>query len=393
MPFTGTTFAYTNPTGATGAAAGQVVQSAVWDQVHTDLSSAITQVFAQEVSMTTFRNFIAPNGSFEVWQRDAGATASISVAAGSTLYTADRWYLSTSATAANELMYVSAVTGLVSQSRLAAKLIRASGQTGVSPVVFSYPLDTPEIVRMRGLKVSFQMLAQTGALWTPANGTFTAILYLGTGAVAKRNATPYTNETQGFAISTNLAAASAVTAISGSSSAIIPITTTQAELQISWTPVGTAGATDSIVFDDVMIEGQNSSGVWTPTNYDRIPFENELTLCKRFFQKSFDYSTAPLAAAGLVNAFSAVAVATQALNFWWDLPVELRVAPGTVTTYNPLQSGTNWESVSLSVDSASVAVNVRTSNAGSKGITIMSTTSGAVTNTVCYIHAVVDAGI
>ena len=45
MPFTGTTFSYTNPGGATGATAGQVVQSTVWDQIHTDIQSALTNVY------------------------------------------------------------------------------------------------------------------------------------------------------------------------------------------------------------------------------------------------------------------------------------------------------------------------------------------------------------
>lgn len=42
MPFNGIT--YTPPTGAENAAPGQVVQSAVWDAIFTDISAALTQV-------------------------------------------------------------------------------------------------------------------------------------------------------------------------------------------------------------------------------------------------------------------------------------------------------------------------------------------------------------
>ncbi len=390
MPFTGTTFAYTNTSGATGAVAGQVVQSAVWDQIHTDLQNALNQIYPQQVSMVDFRNFLHANGGFEVWQRDAGTIASISVGASTLLYTADRWYMQTGA---NQVSLVKAVTGLSNPSQLAARVQRNSGQTGITSVVFAFPFDTPEIQLMRGYKVTFTALVQTGANWSPASGAFTATLYLGTGGVAKRNATPYAGETQAFQLSTNLAAGSAVTAITASSSAIVPTTTAQAELQFAWTPVGTAGTSDFIIFDDVMIEPQTSSGTWASTNFDRLPFEIELYFCKRHYQKSFSYGTAPVAAAGLLGAFSTLAVATQALMFYWDYPVEMRVDTGAITTFNPTQTGANWESISLSVDSTSVAVNVRTSNANSKGVTIMSTVSGAVTNTVCYIQAQVDAGI
>lgn len=45
MPFSGNT--YTPPTGSENAAAGQVVQSAVWNAIFTDLASALTQVMNQ----------------------------------------------------------------------------------------------------------------------------------------------------------------------------------------------------------------------------------------------------------------------------------------------------------------------------------------------------------
>jgi hypothetical protein len=45
MPFSGNT--YTPPAGAESAAPGQVVQSAVWDAIFTDLASALTQVMNQ----------------------------------------------------------------------------------------------------------------------------------------------------------------------------------------------------------------------------------------------------------------------------------------------------------------------------------------------------------
>ena len=86
------------------------------------------------------------------------------------------------------------MTALSNASLLAGKVLRNSGQTGITAYTFGYPLDTDEVVAMRGSKVSLSFLAKTGANWSPTNGTFTASLYVGTGAVAKR-AGGFTSET------------------------------------------------------------------------------------------------------------------------------------------------------------------------------------------------------
>ena len=391
MPFTGNTFSYTNPTGAESATPGQVVQSAVWDQIHVDLANAINQTYAQVVAGVSIRNLMASNGGFEVWQRTNGGTgASIAITASTLSYTADRWYIQTGA---NQAFTIAAATGLNGQSLIAGKVQRNSGQTGITAVAFAFPFDTPEIVHMRGLKLNFSMLVQTGANWSPTSGTFSVTLYYGTGAVGKRNATPYTNEAQGFTVSTNLAAGSAVTAISAATSVVIPTTTTQMELQIAWTPVGTAGTNDFITFDDFQLEPIGSTLAWAPTNYDRIPFQMELELCKRFYQKTFDYSVAPAQGAGALNALSALAVATQRVVLYWEFPVELRTTPA-ITSYNPAGATANMELYSLGSDTGtSVAVNVNSTLGGSKAIVFYSTTSGGTTNQIAMLQAQADSSI
>lgn len=391
MPISGNTFSYTNPTGATSAAAGQVVQSAVWNQIHTDLANAVNQVYAQEVAGITFRNFMCDNGTFEIWQRtNGGSSASVSVAASTLAYTADRWYLQTGV---NQAYTVSAVPGLAGAAFIAGKVQRTAGQTGITQIVFAYPFDQPEIVRMLGYKLNVSMLVSTGANWSPASGTFTVILYYGTGAPAKRNATPYAGEVQGFAISTNLAAGSGTTAIAGSTAVVIPANTTQMELQIAWTPVGTAGATDSITFDDVQLEAQNSALAWAPTAYDRIQQNIELIFCKRHYQKTMDYSVSPSTASPL-NALSALAVATQRTVFYWEYPIEMRAVPA-ILTLNPMTvSSPNAELFSLGADSGtSVAVSVNSTLGSTKAITFYTTTSGGTTNQIMMLQAIADAGI
>lgn len=386
MPFSGSTF--TGPTGSTNAAPGQIVQSAVWNNINTDYATALTMLMSQLVSEISNRNALWMNGGLEVWQRGAGSSASIAVGASTTAYTADRWYL---ATAANQASVVSAQTGLTTPSQLCARVLRNAAQTGTGAMYFAYPLDTDEILRLRGSKVSFTAAVRAGANWSPASGTLTVNLYVGTGSVGKRGGTPYTSETTVLTIATNLTAGGAVTTITGSSSAALPATATQAELQFTWTPVGTAGATDYFEVDDVQIESQLSASTWTPQNYDRIPFPIMLQGCKRHFQKTFPYGTAPAQAVNSVsNALSAAGNATRRLMVNWELPIELR-ATGTVTTYSPYTGATaNWYDFTAS---ASVAVSVDANGNGTKGVVIYSTTSGAGDNDICFIHAVTDAGI
>jgi hypothetical protein len=75
--------------------------------------------------------------------------------------------------------------------------------------------------------------------------------------------------------------------------------------------------------------------VATPIQY--VPFEEELARCMRYYQKSFNYATAPAQNVG--TGFGTVAMGSQVtstapITFTFPLEVALRTA-ATVTTYNP----------------------------------------------------------
>jgi len=384
MPFSGNTF--TNVSGATTAVAGDVIQSATWDNIHTDYATAFTQLMSQLTSGITNRNALYMNGGLEVWQRGAGSSASISVAASTLAYTADRWYLQTGA---NQASVVSAQTGLTNGSPLCGRVLRTAGQTGTTVVVFAYPLDTDEIYRLRGSKISFTCKVKAGATWSPASGTLQTILYVGTGAVGKRNATPYTNETTVLSISTNLTAGGSVTTITGNSSAVLPTTTTQAELQFAWTPVGTAGATDSIDIDDVQIEAQLSSSTWTPTDYDRLAFFDMYTACQRHYYKTFHYTTAPVAGSTVQGALSFISQAVTRGGIYIQFPVKMRTTPG-YGTLNPSVNNANWRNITSGNDST--ATGDPNGTLSDSTVQVISATVTAVDQTL-LIHLVASAGI
>src|SRR5437899_3651701 len=209
-----------------------------------------SHVFTAEAGPYSWRNIMGDNGGFEVWQRGAGGSASIAVGASSTAYTADRWYLTTGA---NQASVVAAVANLTNGSNLAGKVTRNSGQTGTGVMTLGYPLDTDEIFRMRGGKVTISGIAKAGVNWSAASGTITMTLYTGTGAVGKRGG-GFTGETNVVSASINLSANNTALFPTTTGAGAIAGNATQAELQFTWTPTGTAGADDSITLDDIQLE-------------------------------------------------------------------------------------------------------------------------------------------
>jgi len=388
MPFGANSATFANVSGASNAVAGDIVQSAVWDNIHIDYSAAFTQVMSQLISMTTCRNALYMNGGFEVWQRGAGSSASIAVAGSTIAYTADRWYLN--AQGAQQASVVSAQAGLTNGSNLAGRVLINNGQLGTSQMIFGYPLDTDEIARLRGSKVSFTATVKAGANWSPTSGTLVVTVYCGTGAVGKRNVTPYTNETTALTISTNLTPGGAVTTITGNSSAVIPTTTTQMEMQFSWNPSGTTGVANSFDVDDVQLEPQTSATTWTPTAYDRLPFWEMYTACQRHYYKSFNYGVAPAQAAGGAGAWMwGSQVANIAFAMQITFPVVMRVT-ASVTSFNPTNANANWNNLTSTADiTASIDPNTRVSQTQ---VVITGVSVSAAAQNV-GIHVTASAGI
>lgn len=329
----------------------------------------------------SWRNVLIDNGSFEVWQRGAGAGASFSVGASTTQYTADRWYI---ATGANQASTVAAVAGITNGSNLAAKITRNSGQTGIGTYTFGFPLDTDEVARMRGNKVTISATVKSGANWSPSSGTITMTLYVGTGAVAKRGA-GFSGETNVVSQSASMLVNTTVAIAATTSAAAVPASSTQGELQFTWTPVGTAGADDSITLDDVQVEVTTIGSA-----FERASFDICLQKCKRHFWKSFLYGTAPAQNAGVgTGELQSAAGKTTLGGIFPRNPVSMRATPGTITTYNPAAGNAAIRDETAPGDTTGTAV----ANATTEGFQITATGGiGAAGNTL-GVHVTVDAGI
>lgn len=361
--------------------------SAVWNAIFTDLAAALTQLATQANTTPTWANIMSGNGGFNIWQRGAGAAASFSVNASTTQYTADRWYITTGA---NQASVVAAATGLTAAAppSHAAKITRTAGDVGVTPIVFGYPLTADEVYRLRGQIVSFSGAAKAGANWSPASGTFTINLFIGTGTAQKAGAAGanFSGLTTPLSISVNLAAGASNTAISGTSSGTVATNATQGELQVTWTPVGTAGTDDSITFDQFcLVTGA------VVVQFTDIPFDLALRECKRFYRKSFPYGTAPAQNAGVSGAVAVMSQSVAArIAIYVNLePIEM-YATASFMSYNPSGATANW--LDFTVGTASVAASFDINNPSPKGFTIFGATA-ANANDYMVIHYSADAGL
>jgi len=372
---------YDQVPGAVTAVAGQTIQSAVWDNIHGDVGTALQEIAQLVLEGRAFRNVLSPNGGLEVWQRGAGSSAVISVPASTTAYTADRWYL---ATGANQAHTVSAVAGIVAGSMLAAAIQRTAAQTGTGLVTFGFPLSTEEVVMLRGQQIALNMFVSTGAAWSPLNGTVHVDFYVGTGNPAKRGG-GFPNENHVLSVSSNVAAGSGATNLVGVSSGTVPITATAGELQITWTPNGTAGATDTLNIDDVQL---------TPAgfefSYDRLPFQVMLEMCKRHYRKTFPYNVAPAQGAGIPGSLSFMSQAAAQFGVYWQFEPNALRTTAAYTTFNPQGTSSNWQDIT---GAASIAVSVDTANGSSPSGVLIYGVSVSAADHLVYIQAVADASI
>jgi hypothetical protein len=264
------------------------------------------------------RNIIGRMGGLEVWQRGS----SVAVAASSTLYTADGWYL---ANGANQASTVSRQSGLTDTSTFSARVQRNSGQTGTGTMIFAYPLDTDEIARMRNRKVTLSFSIIGGANFSPASGAVSVNLYCGTGASpAKRGGSSYTGESS--AISSTVNVTGSTQRIVLHSAAVVPSNTTQAELRLAFVPSGTAGAADYLQIDDVQIEETPIAASENP-RFDVEPLHDVLARCQRHYYRlnAADGTTNTRRILNVLQSFST----TQAWGVSLFLPQDMRSTPTT----------------------------------------------------------------
>ena len=247
-----------------------------------DVTGTGTGSFATTLTYTFPGRNRLINGDAQVWQRGAGGSASIAVAASTTSYTADRWQL---ATGANQAYHVIQAAGATSGSFL-FQVQRDSGQTGTGAVLFCSSLPRGFCIGAAGNIITLSFKALSGANYSPTSGALGVKVYSGTGSID-------ISGINGAFTGTANAISQTATLTGGSqnftySSSALGSTVTQLAVEFSMTPTGTAGANDWFQVTDVQLEVSPKQ-----TPFDRLSFHEQKFRCLPFYQKSFNYNRAP----------------------------------------------------------------------------------------------------
>jgi hypothetical protein len=234
-----------------------------------------------------FRNMVGRNGGLEIWQRGA----SIAVPASSpTFYTADGFYM---ITGANQACTASRQAGLNVNSRYCGRFQRNSGQIGTTPIGLGFPLDTNELIRMRGKRVILFFTYSTGTNWSA--GSLGWNLIFGQGAVpTKRGFGSYVGETIPLTGSVVATPATGATQVFSAVSSVIDSAATQCDLVLVWTPTGSAGANDWVQIDDLQVMEVPAGFTDTASlTFERAPILADYQRCAAFYEKSYAIDEAP----------------------------------------------------------------------------------------------------
>lgn len=113
-------------------------------------------------------------------------------------------------------------------------------------------------------------------------------------------------------------------------------------------------------------------------------YNTELDLCRKFYKKTFDVTTAPIQNVGNVSGALAGIGINDAVGpaVYW--PLNMWKAGATITTYNPTVADANWRNRANATSNTAVV-----DTATSEGVSIYSSTQ--VGTDYFYIHAVADA--
>lgn len=265
----------TDPTLTKPALNGAEIWPAVQGSADAGITPATLRAYVWGGAGPALRNVAGRAGDFEVWQRGA----SVAVPASTSAYTCDGWYLITTA---NQASVVDRVAGLSNGSRYAARVRRNAGQTGTGAIIFAMPLDEWEVALLAGKLFVLSATLKAGANFSPTSGTVTVRAYAGTGASpAKRGGSAYTGEVTVATGTANLTPGGAAVTVQVGGGSTLGTNLGQGELQVVWTPTGTAGAADDITIDDIMLEPIPAAATTWPVVPERRRYGDIWRDCRR----------------------------------------------------------------------------------------------------------------
>ena len=258
-----------------------------------------------------FRNRVI-NGDLAVWQIATTQNLTTSFAYGS----ADMF---TGACVNNSQATISKTTSTVPGLPYALKLQRTNGVATTGAQYVNQAMEVLNIQPLQGQTIAFSYWAKAGANYSSAASALSVLVVSGTGA----DATNLTATFGGWTGSVNaLNTTDTLTTSWQRFTHVFTLgaTVTQAGFMFSYTPVGTAGADDSVSITGIQFEPV-VTGSTVGTSYEVLPYETQLRRCQRYlpYYGKGNYAVAPAMFQTTTNAIAVI-----------QFPVPLRVPPTSI---------------------------------------------------------------
>ena len=341
------------PTKANWAAGDVLTASAQDDLAGTvnllsNASAASGSQLVSNVAGTSFAYQATPsssnpvlNAGMNVWQRGT----SISAAASTTPYTADRWQIYTNANQATTISrQATSDTTNLPNIQYCARVQRNSGQTGTGTYNFGQSFESINSIPFAGKLVSFSFYARAGANYSATSNALSSYVFTGTGTDQNRVTGGYTGDATSVTTTATLTTTWQRFTVTGT----IPATATEMGVCFLFNPTGTAGTNDYFEVTGVQID---IGSVALPFRTYAGTLQGELAACQRYYQKSYDITVNPGTSAA--NGYSYSNLLSVANNSpYLSNPIKsMRVAP-TVTIYGYSGTAGTVSEASNGVDKA-----------------------------------------
>jgi hypothetical protein len=290
------------------------------------------------------------NSDYDVWQRGTTFTGITT-----SQYTADRWYVSVNTGTLNVARTADQPTATQQGGHYSPYCFRVTSTT----VVADASLVAGSLV---GLRYSFEGRywirfagrTQVMSAWVKSNRTITFSVAIRSGTLNRYFVQTFTiasadvwqfiwflvpaGTITDFGLDSNLGAEVWFILAAGSSAKGANIGQWTAGTLLAW---GAQGNLLSVVNSYLQIAHLKLENGEAPTPCLGRPWDDDIKHCLRYYVKTFPYTTVPAQNAGTVGALTLVTIAGNGA-ISWRFPVPMRLAPTTVTTYNPSALDSNW---------------------------------------------------
>lgn len=207
------------------------------------------------------------NGGFNVWQRGTSFVPT------TYLYGPDRWQCGSGAATCGFIQVYDAIT-----NSYLIRIQRNNGSSSVADVNIATSLTNNMSVKVRNNVLTLSFVASTGAGFSGSGGAMKIFVVTGEtfGSDASFLTTGWTN--QANILATTQVVNSTPTRYTFTTSTA-SANTTQVGVRLGFTPTGTAGAADYLQISEVQLEVSPSA-----TNFEVVPYPQELQRCQYFYQ-------------------------------------------------------------------------------------------------------------